>query len=509
MGKTVSKTPNQDSPEASFVSNGWKERLTHSAGCGNCTLQCSGRSFCNPFKDKLRDYNGIRYTADGFDCALPIAIDSHSTCSFRCMYCFSNYLMRDPNRKEAYCGGVESAYAVGQQNLTVIEKLISGHCDPTSRLGRMHQAIMEVGGNGMRCPVQFGALGDPFDNIERHQGWALEALKVFNKYDQPVRVSTKGGVLLQDPRYLKAIGVRPELYWFAFSTISIDESVLSQIDKDAPSPQDRLKSMKLLTKLGCRTSLRFRPILPGISDSTKKHPKAWRDLIRAAADAGASAISMEFSFVPGNRAPHIDNMWKEIEKVAQIPIVSHYEDTTTAKGTCLRSSRAWKEDLTMAIYEECKRLGCYTFGISDPHFKELNDTGCCCGIKPDDPVFGGWQRNNATMAVVKARQAWEKKVKGDARLVSAADGIPAWSNDVLLTDMVCMAGPKTQYKVAHRTWADKLRLTWNDLEGPRGPLQYFEGVLWPVKRAENGDVLYEYRPYGGRDKSIDVPYLKV
>ena len=64
------------------------ERLNTCKECGSCT----GATLCKPAKKRLRnDYTGIRFTADGFDCALPVSIDSHTSCSYACMYCFSEY----------------------------------------------------------------------------------------------------------------------------------------------------------------------------------------------------------------------------------------------------------------------------------------------------------------------------------------------------------------------------------------------------------------------------------
>jgi DNA repair photolyase len=417
------------------------------------------------------------------------------------MYCFSNYLMRDPHKKVKYLGG-EAAYKAGQWSLKTLERTLSG--EGTGLNAEFYRALLEVSEDGRRCPVQWGALGDPFDNIERQQGWGLRAMEIFEKYEQPVRASTKGGSLLLDKKYLDAFRRRPELYWIAWSMISIDDEIMARIDKSAPPPSARLAAIKALTDLGVKCSLRLRPILPGVTDRTPRYKHAWRDLLRASRDAGACSVSMEFAFVPGAMPPHVKHMWGEIENTIGIPLVQFYRDTTSVFGSCLRSSRAWKEDLTFAIYEESKRLG-FNFGVSDPHWKELNDFGCCCGIPPDDPYFGGWQRKNATNAVVRARQAYDR---GEELLVSAADGVPAWADRVEMGKMVCVTGPRKGYADSH-FWGDKLRETWNDVRSPRGPLQYFEGILVPVKRDADGNVMYRYQPPKRRDQSVKVPYWHV
>jgi DNA repair photolyase len=404
-------------------------------------------------------------------------------------------LTRDP-------GGDATRFKVGQYRPSLIEKVLS---DPENKYHKALVAVADGRGLSGRAPIQWGALGDPFDRIERHQGWALKVLPLFDKYNQAVRISTKGGDLVQMPEYQRAFGARPEVYWVAWSIITIDDDILSKIDKDAPSAEERLKGMAVLSRLGVKNSLRLRPMLPGVSDVTPAFPHAWRDLLRRGRDAGAQAVSCEFTFVPGAMPPHIRRMWREIERISGVPVVQFFKDTSI-QGACLRSSRAWKEDLTYAIYEEAKRLG-YAFGISDPHFKELNDYGCCCGIAEDDPVFGGWQRQQATNALVVAKRNYDA---GKPDLVMLEDIVPPWASGVRVPEMIAMTGPANAYRRETWTWADKLRETWNDVRGARGPLHYFEGVLMPYDRDNTGNVRYEYVPYERRRRiTLKSPRLRM
>ncbi len=69
-----------------------RPRYMYKATCKECfqhKSNCGGNNVCIPIKRNLRSYNGIRLTADGFDFALPVTIDSHSKCSYACIYCFS------------------------------------------------------------------------------------------------------------------------------------------------------------------------------------------------------------------------------------------------------------------------------------------------------------------------------------------------------------------------------------------------------------------------------------
>ena len=439
--------------------------------CKDCNT-CADKTHCAPVRKPLRPYDGIRLTADGFDCALPVALDSHSVCSFKCLYCFSNFL------------GGHGHTEVGQTRLNRLEHVLIGD-SKDEKVRAFWKALKRD--QKQPCPLQMGALTDPFDNIERNQGWALGLPALLEKYHQPIRVSTKGKLLML-PDYLDAWS-KPDLVWVAFSLITTDDELLAKVDRYAPSSKERFATMKALSDRGVSTSLRFRPAIPGISDSTARKKHVWRDLIDKAADAGARAVSMEVLFVPGKLEPHDMFHWHELESLTGFPLQKIYREITPRYGACIRPSKAWTEELFLACHERTKKNG-MAFGVSDPTWKELNDYGCCCGIAPDDPVFGNWQRENATNVVVEAKKAYDA---GDTlREWSAADGIPEWAGKVPIQSMCMNTGIKS-VMMRHYTWKDKLRVTWNDLRSARGPLKYFQGVLMP-KRVLDGDVRYVYNP---------------
>jgi DNA repair photolyase len=462
------------------------ERLDACKECGGCP----DGTTCFDARGKLRSYGGIRLTADGFDCALPVTIDSHSACSYGCLYCFS------PNLVGHRTGMTESS--VGQTPLAQVEALFAG------RPGKDREAFQQAlkydrrNADGYPCPVQLGGLCDPFDNIERNQGWALEYAKLVAKYRQPTRASTKG-TLLMNKEYRAALGLAPELWWVAFSLITIDDDLLARIDRRAPNATQRLKTMARLSKMGVRTSLRLRPMMPGITDATPKHPHAWQELIRRAADAGAYAISYEAAFTPGHPPKDVASRWDYIEDVLSVPMRSVYRRFGPAQA-CTRPSYSWTEDIMHAVQEEAHACG-LVVGVSDPVWKQLGDTGCCCGILPDDPIWGNWQRESATNRLLELQD-------GTLGEVTIEDVTPAWAHKVLLSKMVNLGvGPTTVYAKRHATWADKMQREWDDLESERGPFVYFQGALVPKRRDANGHLVYRWRGLERQHKR--APYWHV
>lgn len=457
--------------------------------CGECGA-CNG-TICTPAKeDKLRSYQGIRVTADLFDCALPVAMDSHSVCSFNCCYCFSENLFGHVGAKKLN---------IGQTRLSSVESLFSGLTESEKILKYRRILDTKKSPGGYPCPIQIGAINDPGDNIERQQGWLLDVIKLAIKYRQPLRLSTKGTVLRQKD-YLNAMAQAPELFWVAFSIISPDDDVLSKIDIGAPNATERLKTMAALSKIGVKTSLRFRPMFPGISDKTPRYPKAYKALIDKAAEAGAVAVSYECGFYPGRLTADAAKRWDILAKVSGAPLPNIYR--SFGGQACTRPSYTWTENIMHAVAEVAHSHG-MVVGVSDPVWKQLTDTGCCCGILPGDEVFGGWSKQNATNSLLIAKN------KKRQRLITFADSIPAWTEEILLAESCYMgAGPKTVYKKRHLTLFEKYRSVWNDPKSQRGPAVYFQGAVEPTSTVdEDGNIVYKY--VGLERQHMKAPYWSV
>ena len=456
--------------------------------CASCGLCRSGKVCESARVDEPRKYGGIRLTSDGFDCALPVTIDSHSRCTFGCAYCFSEQLV----------GHVDtSSRDIGQTSLRQIERIFAGEGGKFGAVVR--KALRYDKKSPYPCPVQLGGINDPCDNIERQQGWLKEFIRLAIKYNQPVRLSTKG-VLLAETDYLKVLEEAPYLFWVTFSIITPDDDLNKLVEPFAPVPSERLKTIKTLSDLGCKTAIRFRPIFPGLADRTPRYPRAYRYLIESLAEAGGSAVSAETGFVPTGFTKHQRRKWDKMEHDIGVPLKHVYRQLGKSQ-VCFRPSHVWTENIMHAIAEVTTACG-MTLGVSDPVWKQLTQAGCCCGILPDDPVFGNWEPENATNALLLAKIA---KERGEEVIIHAKDIIPAWAYEVLQSQMCNMgAGPKVVYDKRHKTWADKLQEIWDNPASQRSPLNYFQGAWEPV-RLEGGEMGYRYVGLK-RQHRKNVPY---
>lgn len=446
------------------------------AECHELGIECETGDKCDYIKERgFRNYDGIRLTADGFDCAMPVAIDSHSACAYNCLYCFSDNIL-------GHATNVREQPKVGRTSLKAIERVFSGQSN-----NKMHDIYRKAlkyhdrNENGYPAPVQLGALCDPLDNIEQYSGWLREFLKIAIKYDQPVRMSTKGIILLLD-EYWDIIKQKPEIFWVAFSIITSYDDLLEMVDEGCPNATQRLRLMEKLNKIGCKTSLRFRPMIPGISDH-KNDPDRLVDL---AGKAGADAVSYEVMFYPMTVPKDKREDWAKLNLLTGMNLKELYKQFGKTQA-CTRPPYTWTEPVMHRVKEKAHEHG-MTCGVSDPAWKQLSDVGCCCGIEPDDPVFGNWERENATMAIVNREQG-----RRDDK-ITVDEIIPPWAEKVKHGTMCNLgAGPKVAQAKRYRTWADNLREIWNNPTMERSPANYFQRAVVPVGEDDNGNLIYEYK----------------
>jgi DNA repair photolyase len=443
------------------VSEAWIRRYQAlgDAACSNCPTACKAGALCAGSRtNELRPYNGIRITNDGNDCALQVVIDSHSHCSYGCAYCFSENSFGHVRGRDL---------GLGQTSLREIDAIFTG---TSKRAQRLRRALRydNLNEKGFPAPVQLGGINDPGDNIERQQGWLLRFIRLMIKRNQPVRISTKGTVLL-DPAYQREIAKAPHLFWFLVSIVSPDEELSAKVERWVPPPKERIKVIKAMTELGCFAGLRFRPVIPGMSDATPRYPRAYETLIHWAADAGAKSIEYEILYAPMRFHGEQRKRWDKMERDIGVPVRDAYKKMGRTQAS-LRPSAAWSEQIVNAIYEVAKSRG-MVVGCSEPAWKELNDDGCCCGMLRTHPVFGNWEPRNATAALVNARDS--------GKLVTLDDVTPEWAHEWRMSEVcnIGATGPRGAYDKRHLMYSDFIERDWHNGNSVRNPEIYFQGAL--------------------------------
>lgn len=404
-------------------------------------------------------YASPRWTNEIADCSLPVTFDTYSNCSFGCVYCFSQFQRAIGKSSEAYL-----SKSVKSVNPVRTIKLFKGEIDSQFS-----------GWIAARRPIQWGGLSDQFDGFERQYGVTLEILKFMHEIRYPICFSTKSAWVFSDPRYIEVFEGMDN--WnMKFSIITLDEKKARRIERGVPSPKARLDAMRRYTQMNKGgATLRLRPFVIGVSS------RDYKDLIVAAHDAGATAVTTEFMCMETRSLIGRERM-KVISECAGFDIYDFYRKYSSGSGY-LRLNRKVKEKYIHEMDTLCHKLG-MRFYVSDAHFKEASDNACCCGLPPE----WNYSRGNFSHALQLCKKNGTvhfSEIDADMRHL---DFLWAKANGFNRRSM------EYQAKFEFMTMRDFLRYLWNNPYAGQSPYTLFNGVMVPSGKDSNGDIIYKYNP---------------
>jgi DNA repair photolyase len=134
--------------------------------------------------------------------------------------------------------------------------------------------------------VAMGTNTDPYQRCEGRYRLTRAVLEALRDYANPCSILTKSPLLVRD---LDLFTDLVESAGFAanLSIGTLDEDVWRRTEPGTPHPRARMEAVKKLNSAGVPTGVVIAPILPNISDA----PEQIREVVRAAADAGARSVS--------------------------------------------------------------------------------------------------------------------------------------------------------------------------------------------------------------------------
>ena len=406
-------------------------------------------------------YTSPRWTGEIADCSLPMTLDTYSNCSFGCVYCFSQY-------QRAIGGGAEDYLSknVKSVNVEAIKRLFAGE----DKQSQFWQYVKD------KRPIQYGGLSDQFDGFEKQYGKTYEILKYLREINYPICFSTKSAWVFHDPKYQELF--RGADNWnVKFSIITLDEDDAKAIEVGVPSPKERLEAMRTyntLSKGG--TTLRLRPFIIGVSDKT------YLDLIRAAHEAGATAVTTEFFCLEMRSINTAREHYRAISERCGFDIVEFYRKYSTGSGY-LRLNRKIKEGYIRKMQELCKQLG-MRFYVSDAHFKECCDNTCCCAL----PNNWNYSRGHFAAALQIAKKTGKVQWKDIEKDMYFLD-----FNAVRAVGcQIARSSSETAAHFSGMTMKDYLRYLWNAPKRGQSPYKLFEKALIPNGYDEDGNIVYYY-----------------
>lgn len=404
-------------------------------------------------------YMSPRWTGEIADCSLPVTFDTYSNCAFGCVYCFSQYQRGVGDSKESYFSKGVKAVSVDK-----IKRLFNGEM-PNSQFWKYIKD---------RRPIQYGGLSDQFDGFERKYGVTYEILKYLREINYPICFSTKSAWVFHDQKY-QELFKGADNWNVKFSIITLDEQDAKKIEVGVPTPQERLEAMRTYNRLSKGgTTLRLRPFIIGVSDKT------YLDLIKAAKEAGATAVTTEFFCLEMRSINQAREHYKVISDCCGFDIVEFYRRYSSGSGY-LRLNRKIKEQYIHKMQDLCRKLG-MRFYVSDAHFKETCDNCCCCALDKDWNYSRGHFGAALQIAKRTGKVQW-KDIEQDMYFLEFPYKKAEGFNTSTAENRAHYAG---------MTMKDYLRYLWNAPKRGQSPYKLFERVLKPNGYDEDGNIIYVY-----------------
>ena len=133
--------------------------------------------------------------------------------------------------------------------------------------------------------VAIGAATDPYQPAEGRYRLTRACLEVLAECANPVRIITRGPMIVRDVDVLARLASRASLA-VTFSVPTIDHEIWRRTEPGTAPPQQRLRALRVLVDAGIEANVGMAPILPGLSDK----PELLADVVRAAREAGATGV---------------------------------------------------------------------------------------------------------------------------------------------------------------------------------------------------------------------------
>lgn len=420
-------------------------------------------------KNELKqNYGSPRWTMEIPDRSIPMTMDTYSKCAYNCLYCFSYF--QKSHTLDGYIGGGAPRCVNPKKIISLFENAIRNNTQAVTRNDLQFFPYIQN-----RRIMQWGGLADEFDEWERRNGITLELLQYFDKIDYPISFSTKAAWWTQDERYMELFRKHTHNWHVKISIITADKEKARRMEKGVPSPEERLAAMKRLTDIGVHVTLRLRPFIIGVSSDFKT-------LIRLAKEAGADSVTTEFFCMEARANDDLKKRYAAMSEICGFDIHKYYMENSKQHGY-KRLNRGIKAPIIHEMRDYVHSLG-MRFHVSDAFCRECNDACNCCGVPPEWNVS---QTGNIGEAIIKARK------KGEVHFSDISEDIEKYFS----FPWVGAAGYNTGSNKARAlnydtTMAQYLRENWNTPSKGTSPAKGYGGILRPVSRDDNGDIVYKY-----------------
>lgn len=252
-------------------------------------------------------------------CNLPVRFDTYIGCSHGCRYCF---VQKKNSKLEAVKKG---------EDVKGLKAFIEG-----KRTGDTKWCDWNI-------PIHWGGMSDPFQPLEKKYGYSLECLKLLAETQYPFVVSTKGR-LIAAAEYLDLLA-----QCNCVVQISMVCSRFDQLERGAPSYEERLEILRTVSPRVKRTIVRIQPYMHEVFQDVMKN-------IPRIAEAGAHGIVLE-----------------------GMKFAKKKKGLVRVGGDCVYPIELLRADFEQ-IKNEAHRHG-LVFYCGENRLRNMGDDMTCCGIE--------------------------------------------------------------------------------------------------------------------------------
>ncbi|GAC1428597.1 MAG: Rv2578c family radical SAM protein [Candidatus Velthaea sp.] len=192
----------------------------------------------------------------------PWSINPYQGCFHQCVFCYARATHRYRELDGVTAWGSQIFAKVNAVELV------------RSELRRHRRTIGEVA---------IGTATDPYQSVEGRYRITRGILRELSLARTPMHLITRSGLVVRDLDILTEYAARAPIS-VCISLPTLDERLARELEPTVAPPAKRLVAVRRLAVAGVRVGVAIAPVIPGLTDA----PEAIADVVRAAADAGAS-----------------------------------------------------------------------------------------------------------------------------------------------------------------------------------------------------------------------------
>ena len=385
-------------------------------------------------------------------CGLPLRLDTYAGCALSCTYCFAR--LRGGNSNTNRIRFADSKL--------IVKKFKNAIEQPDNTTGVVAELIRN------RTPIHLGGMSDPFQPIEKREKISLAILKYLCSINYPIVISTKS-TLLSDNEYLDVLkSNKNTVVQFSFSTLVDDISRI--VEPSSYLPSEILKCITKLSASGIKTTVRWQPYIPNVSES----PEKFIPIIEA---TGIQHLGFEHLKLPVEKN---NPLWQKLTNKLSFDIREFYtklESKTDGRELILPTE--YKIKTALLVKKELRNRN-ITFGSADNDIQYLSDNNCCCSGVDQFEGFENWNKFQIAHAV--------KKSKGENITFDLIAN--EWS-PVGAIDKYLNSDSRMTKQNGHNKIADYIKARWENLNSDFNPTRFY-GVKDSGERDGNGYRIFEW-----------------